>query len=195
MRDYNFFEPFLKERKNTGLKLIYGGIVASLIVGIMAVTYLYQIFEIRGLENDIKVQKQTINSPKLKEIAIKRNKTQKKLDILKKYSNQVENTNKITIEEDNINTLLIKSISNKLPTEISFQSMIIKDNNISIQGTSQNRTAIAELIHNLKSTDEFNEVYVGGISNLEKEENEIKQQGYSFNITFELKGECSSEGE
>lgn len=186
MRDYNFFEAFYEEKKSTSLRFVYVGAISAAIVGAMVISYLYTVFQISFLQQDVLDKQKTLNTGELKTAAQKLDIAQKKLNLLNNYYDATEAVNKITINTDMINTSLIKNISNEVPKEISFQVMNISDN-VTIQGTAGNRTSIAEMEYNLINCGIFKDVHVSNITGSE-EGNE-----YTFNIICTVKEETSSE--
>lgn len=186
MRDYNFFEAFYEEKKSTSLRFVYVGVIWAVIVGAIVISYLYTVFQISSLQQEVVNKEKTLNTGELKTAAKKLDIAQKKLNLLNNYYDATEEVNKITINTDMINTSLIKNISNEVPKEVSFQVMNISDN-VTLQGTAANRTSIAELQYNLINSGIFKDVHVSNITGSE-EGNE-----YTFNIICTVKEETSSE--
>ncbi|MCY6355050.1 PilN domain-containing protein [Clostridium sp. ZS2-4] len=186
MRDYNFFEAFSEDKKSTNLRFVYVGVATSIIVGIMVIGYLYTVFTINSLENEIASKEKILNSKELKTASQKMEIAQKKLNLLNSYYDAVEKVNKITSDSDMIKTALIKNISNQVPKEVSFQVMNISDN-LTLQGTAANRTSIAEFEYNLKKCGVFDDVYVPSITGDEE------GKEYSFNIICTFKEDSTNE--
>ncbi|MCY6959299.1 PilN domain-containing protein [Clostridium brassicae] len=186
MNDFNFFEPFFEEKKKLNLKFTYVIISISFIVLLISAAYLYTVFKINSLDNNLARQKDVLASKELKEASQKLSIKQKRLNLLNNYYNVVEKVDKSVQKEDKIDTNFIKNISNEVPQKVTFQVMNISDT-VNIQGSSQDRDSIGEFEFNLKKTDMFKEVHIANI--IAKEEG----AGYTFNIICSFKEENNNE--
>jgi Tfp pilus assembly protein PilN len=190
MRDYNFFQGFADEKKSGELKFIYVGAATAVILCILVGIYIINIFKIRGLEKNIDSMEKTIASKEFSRALEEKSKGEKKLNILNKYLASIDIINKSSIEEDYINTELIKTISNAVPQNISFQNMNIGDKIITMNGTSSTRAAIGELEHNLKSLGNFEDIHVSSITSDPEDEDNYS---FNFTLTFQLKEDSRDE--
>lgn len=164
MRDYNFFEVFLEERRASNLKKLYYGMFITLIIGIIVSTYTWNYFKIQKIEKDITAKEQILKQRSLDKAEAEKNKKMRELEILQQYYDAIYTINNVIMGNDTINTELIKTITEQVPGKIYFTTMNVNYNSINIQGISENRTAVAELEDNLKKCGKFENVYVSGIS-------------------------------
>ncbi|WFD11043.1 PilN domain-containing protein [Tepidibacter hydrothermalis] len=183
MRDFNFFSPYINENKkskNNNILIILS--ITILIISMVGFT-IYTNSKITKLEKEKAKYEEYLNSEKVVKELAKVNKKKEKIEIMKKYYNEVSDINIEMNKADKINTILMDRISSKLPTNLFLRYMKIDGINISIQGVAMNRTSIGELEYNLKQLNIFESVH---ISNISKESDE------SENFTFALK--CTLKG-
>lgn len=192
MRDYNFFEVFSKEKKRDEFKFIYVGGLTIIIVVAMVSVYLVSVFKIKGIEADITSMETTINSGKFSLALKEKSLGEKKLDVLNRYVASINIINSAVSNEDYINTELIKTISNVVPQNISFQNISIANKIITMSGTSSTRVAIGELEYNLKKLEKFEDIHVSSMS---ASSEDIANSSFKFNLTFKLKEDSSNENQ
>lgn len=102
----------------------------------------------------------------------------KRIDKKSELLKDIEVTNKSII-------YILETIENELPNGVKFQSLSVNsDEQISINCEANSNKEIAELIHNLKNTNYFDKVFVGGINKVET----LDEISYTFAI------ECSFGG-
>lgn len=184
MRDYNFFEFLVEEKKTTELRFVYVGIITSIIVGAMVVTYLVNVFKIRDLENSVYEAQAIVSSPEFTIANKEKNRDSEKLKLLNNYYTSVADLNTSISNEDYINTELIKTISSVVPQNISFQNVSIASRIITMTGAASSRVAIAELQYNLKALGIFEDIYVPNVSSNFQDD---ASYSFNFNISFKLK--------
>ncbi|MZK51675.1 PilN domain-containing protein [Clostridium beijerinckii] len=183
MRDINFFKPYLgrnKEKINLK-KYIYGTstIVIIAIVGTLG----YNTFKLFSLNNSIKGYNEKLSDSKMAEKLKNAEDINKQITILKEYDIALNDVAVSVKSRDNVSATLLNDISSTVPSEVSFQSLNISDNTILIKGLATDRTAIAELKHNLSALSNMHDVYVNSIS-IGKSSTETE---YSFDIKCVLK--------
>lgn len=182
-RDINFFTPYLGREKQQKNKHIYiytlVGALAIMILGTLGYNS-YKIYSITKAINDLETE---LNAPeivsKVKESEI----INKDLDILGRYDTGINQITEEINTRDLVSTKLLNSISSTLPTEVSFKNINVTAGNISISASSTNRTAIAEVQHNLKALQEISDVYIGAISSSGEDKSE-----YTFDLKCVLRG-------
>ncbi len=183
MRDFNFFSPYIdqnKKSKNHNI-LIFSSI--SILIISMCGFAIYTNSKIKKLEEEKAHYEAYLDSEKVVAELKKVNEKKTKIEIMKKYYNEVSDINIEMNKADKINTILMDRISSKLPTDLFLNSMNIDGVNVNIQGIAMNRTSIAELEYNLKELEIFNDVH---ISNISKESDE--SQNFTFALKCTLKG-------
>jgi type IV pilus assembly protein PilN len=182
VKDLNFFKPYQgksKERKNSKI-YVYGAmaIVALLIVGSLGVNTVRIILLNKSINNyNIK-----LSAPETQEQLKEAEDINKQITILKQYDTALTDVAVSVKERDNVSDTLLLDISSTVPSEVSFKNLDIEDNTVTIKGVSTNRSAVAELKHNLSSLSIMQDVYVNSIDSSGAVEGE-----YSFDIKCVLK--------
>lgn len=182
MKDLNFFEPYQgKKKEKTNAKIyIYGamGIVGLLIVVTLTINTVRIIMLNRSIEDYNKKLSDSQIQQELKEAED----INKQITTLKQYDSALTDVAVSVKERDNVSDTLLNDISSTVPSEVSFKNLDIVNNTVSIKGVSTNRTAVAELKHNLSELSNMQDVYVNSIDNSSAVEGE-----YSFDIKCVLK--------
>ncbi|MDD3049352.1 MAG: PilN domain-containing protein [Bacilli bacterium] len=182
MKDLNFFEPYQgkkKEKINTRI-YIYGtiAIVGLLIVGTLA----FNTVKIFMLNNSIDDYNKKLSDSKIEEQLKEAEDINKQITVLKEYDTALTDVAICVKDRDNVSDTLLNNISSTVPSEASFKNLDIVDNTVIIKGVSTNRTAVAELKHNLSELSSMQDVYVNSIDSSGAVTSE-----YSFDIKCVLK--------
>ncbi|MBC2455835.1 PilN domain-containing protein [Clostridium beijerinckii] len=182
MKDLNFFKPYQgknKEKINSRI-YIYGAmiIVALLIIG----TFGFNTVRIILLNKSIDDYNKKLTVPEIQEQLREAEDINKQITTLKKYDSALTDVAVSVKNRDNVSDVLLMDISSTVPSEVSFKNLSISDNTITIKGVSTNRSAVAELKHNLSSLPRMQDVYVNSIDNSGAVEGE-----YSFDVKCMLK--------
>ena len=177
-RDINFFSSYQGKKKEKKNKNIY---IASLL-GFLAIfivgTLTWNTFNILKTEKQIKEYQAQLEDPAIKEKVAEAEEVSAELDILSRYDKEITNVYKSVTTRDIVSNEILNMVSSTLPTEVSFNSLNVTNTEITMQATSTNRTAIAEVQYNLKQLRNIQEVYIGSIAGDEK---------YTFDIRCTLK--------
>ena len=177
-RDINFFSPYQgkkKEQKNQNIyKYSLSGFVAAFIVGTLA----WNSINLYKVNKSIADYTAKLEDPSIVEKVLEAEQTEAKLNLLSSYEKQLNTIYKGVESRDVVLNEILNMISSTLPTEVSFNSLNLTNTEITMQATSTNRTAIAEVQYNLKQLKNIQEVYIGAISGDEK---------YTFDIRCTLK--------
>lgn len=182
MNDLNFFKPYLgkKKEKINAKKYIYGSaaIVGALIIG----SLIFNMTRMYLLDKSINDYKSKLAASDIQEKLKEAEKVNKETSLLKQYDTSLNGIAVSIKKRDNVSDSLLKDISSTLPSKVSFKSLNITENTITIKGISTDRAPIAELEHNLNQLPIMENVYV----------NSIEAQGstdgvYSFDIKCVLK--------
>lgn len=182
MKDINFFTPYQEKRKESKHlhTYIYG--IAAIVMLAIVVSFAANHFRIYRLEKDIKYYTNEMNDSKFSLQLKQAENVNNQIDILTDYDNRITDISKAVIKRDLVSDTLLNNISSTIPSEISFKNITINSGNISLQGVSTNRTAVAELKYNLSNLEELDSVYVNSINNSGAVDGE-----YSFDIKCVLK--------
>jgi len=182
MQDINFFKPYLgkkRQKKNSNM-YIYG---AMAIVGLLIiVSFGVNTARIILLDKSITSYNDKLTDSEIQTQLNEAEKINKKINILKQYDTALTDVAISVKKRDNVSDTLLKDISSTLPSEVSFKNLAVVENTVVMQGTSTNRTAVAELKHNLSELPIMKDVYVNSIDTQSAVEGE-----YSFDIKCVLK--------
>lgn len=182
MRDINFFKPYQgksKERKNSK-RYVYGSMI---IVGLLIVgTFGVNTFKIIMLNRSIEDYNNKLSATEIQEQLKEAEDINKQITVLKQYDSALIDVAVSVKNRDNVSDTLLIDISSTVPSEVSFKNLDIVDNTITIKGISTNRSAVAELEHNLSGLSRMESVYVNSINDSGAVEGE-----YSFDIKCVLK--------
>lgn len=182
MRDLNFFKPYLgKKKEKINFKIYMYGSAA--IVGILIIgSLIFNTTRMYLLDKNINDYKSKLAASEIQEKLKEAESVNKETSVLKQYDTSLNGIAISIKKRDNVSDSLLKDISSTLPSQVSFKNLEIVENNISIKGTSSERTAIAELKHNLSELPIMEDVYVNSIDTQGSTEGE-----YSFDIKCVLK--------
>lgn len=179
MRDFNFFEPYVGKKKVSSGKqwLNYRIIAVISIVALLlpGISFIY----LKFIEKDIEKIKEVVHSS---ESVQQRKAVESKLEEINKMKESLsalEALKKPIAQKDVINDLLIYTIRDAIPRGVFFQRMLIDTQKVEIQGTAENKIAIAEFQHNLETVMDFQDIFVPSIAGIEG--------NYNFTITFTIK--------
>ena len=182
MNDLNFFAPYQNKKKesfNANI-YIYG---ASAVVGLIIIgSLMFNGVKYFLLDRVIKDYTERLQDPEIQSELKEAENLNGQIGILTKYDDVLSDVAKSVKDRDNVSDQLLKEISSTVPSEISFKSMDILNNTVTIQGTAANRTSVAELKYNLSRLSKMQNVYVNSIKNTGAVEGE-----YSFDIKCVLK--------
>ncbi|MBU3220789.1 PilN domain-containing protein [Clostridium algidicarnis] len=184
MKDFNFFLPYLDNKKGKDNKRIHA-MTALSILGILVVgSLIYNTAYTFKLKYDIKNLQNTYNSSENQEKLKEAEALSRKYEILDKYYENVELIYNSLETKEVVNSKLMFDISKSIPKEVSFKTMSIDSAGIQIQGLSENRVAIGELEHNLKNISSILDVHVNNINS----DTSSTTGGNSFSLKCTLKG-------
>ncbi|WP_315068346.1 PilN domain-containing protein [uncultured Clostridium sp.] len=181
MKDLNFFIPYQgrkKEKINSRI-YIYGTMIiaAILILG----TFAINTTKIILLDKSISYYDGQLSIEEIQEQLKGAETVNNQIAILKKYDTAVNDVSNAVKKRDNVSDSLLIDISSTVPSQISFKNLQIEDNVVTIKGVSSDRSAVAELEHNLISLSRMQNVYVNSIDT-----GTVKGE-YSFDIKCVLK--------
>ncbi|QGU95771.1 hypothetical protein GOM49_12305 [Clostridium bovifaecis] len=176
MKDYNFFEYYLKKRQALNLRYLCIAALSMFSISIIGVSYEWSRLQVSKIESDIAGQEKMINTKKIQQQESEISNIKKKLEILNKYDESVQLIGDIIIENDRIDDEIIKKLVDVIPNEITLKSIEIDKQNLYMDGKANDRVTIAELEHNLKELNTFYSVHVNYI-----DDNSLKEQSNESN--------------
>ncbi|SES71337.1 Fimbrial assembly protein (PilN) [Natronincola peptidivorans] len=179
MKDINFFEPYVSKQRGTEIKrfVLYLAILVT-IIGVFS----YPIFnfaKIKIIEKEITAMKANLETPEIVEQIQRVEEKEGAADSTRNELKIIENIDQEIANLDSINEVLLYGIFSTIPENLYFHSMNLSTNMIVINGRSNDKTAIAELEHNLRLTQIFEEIFIPSIS--------LQEEIYSFIIELKVK--------
>ncbi|WP_053957099.1 PilN domain-containing protein [Inediibacterium massiliense] len=178
--DFNFFSPYINTKKTYQKKKTYGVFIGIFIISILFMSIYWYHHTIEELKKQAHTMENIIQSKKTHAQLQKIQEKQEKINIMEKYYKTLIQLDDQIDDLSFIHKNFFITLSNTIPEEISLNVMNLSLEELQIQGISKNRTAIAELEHNLKNLDTFENVHIPNIT--ADEEN-----GYTFTILCKLK--------
>lgn len=183
MKDINFFKPYLgKKKEKINSKIyVYGTIV--IVAGIIISTLAINTIKLVMLDKSIKDYKSKLEASDIQDKLKEAETVNNEINLLKQYDTSLANMAISVKGRDNVSYTLLKDISSALPSKVSFKTLDIVENTMSIKGISDDRTSVAELEHNLSGLKVIADVHVNSIDDKKASDKE----GYSFDIKCVLK--------
>lgn len=176
--DMNFFAPYQGQKKEEKNQNIYIYSIISFLVVVILGSLLWNTTNIILLNRKINKYTEELNAPEIMEKIAKWEDIYNKTNILEEYNQGLNSIISSLKTREVVKVELLNKLSSSLPSEVTFNSINITNNEISIQAVSTNREAIGEVQHNLKNIDNIRDVYISGISGTET---------YNFDIKCSLK--------
>lgn len=180
MRDFNFFEPYLRKKDSLSKKqwILYTSI-STIIIVLVAIPLINRSI-IRRMENETTLVSAVVASPEIQEQRENTQNKQKRIQELKKYHETLESIELDIKEADIVNDLFLQTITDRVPEEVFFQNINISQGMIQITGVAKNNVSIAQFEENLRELPYFENVFIPNIS--------ANTGGYTFAISFNVKG-------
>ncbi len=184
MKDFNFFKPYLGQKKQSKNKMIYIITTLGLFTTLVLGTFLWNSLSIFKLEKDIDKLKSQYNSKENQDKLQQMHKLEKKYEVLIKYYDGVKVVYASVEDNSKVDSNFLNKITSTIPGDISFKTINVDGANLQIQGISKSRKAIGEFQHNLKKLNFVSEVHISNIGG----EGTDSTGEYNFNLKCLLKG-------
>lgn len=176
--DMNFFAPYQGQKKEEKNQNIYIYSIISFLVIVILGSLIWNTTNIILLNKKIDKYTEELNAPEIMEKIAKWEDIYNKTNILNEYNEGLNSIISSLKTREVVKVELLNKLSSSLPSEVTFNSINITNNEISIQAVSTNREAIGEVQHNLKNIDNIGDIYISGISG---------DKTYNFDIKCSLK--------
>lgn len=168
MKDFNFFSPYLNEKRNKQLKRLYIMAVCSIFaIGLIAFTAI-NIYHIDKLKSEIGKVEDYLGSKDTIELLKKYEDTKKKTDQMKVYYEKLAAADTTFKNAETISTGLLDQLSSVLPKDAFLLSLSINNRDIELQFSVDKIVAAAEIEHNLKALDIFKTVHINTVTSRDK---------------------------
>lgn len=177
-RDINFFQSYEGIKKEKSLVKRYSLIMMIILCTVIGGSLIYNSTQIFILNKVINKLDKKLSSSEIAENLKKAEIIEGKISILNDYNSEINLLIEGVASRGRVSEEILNLLSSTVPSEVSFNDLTISNNEISINAKSDSRTAIAEIIHNLKKLSCINDVYIGSI---------LENDSYSFNIKCTLK--------
>lgn len=178
-RDIDFFSTYQSKNEQKRSQNRYGYLLGGITLLIIVGTFITQFIQSTQLTSKINELNKELNSPVIQEQIVESDRVYEILEVLNQYDQELSVLVKNITSRDLITTQLLNQISSTIPSDVTFSSLSINDTTIMMQASSQSRTAIAEVQHNLKQLPFIADVYIGSIS---------AEAPYSFSLSCTVNG-------
>lgn len=182
MRDLNFFEPYQVKSKSKVSMNVYLYISIGIVAAIILSSLISNVIRLTIIDKSIAGYTEKLEAPDIQKELKEAENVSKQIDVLSQYNIALNDISKAVYKRNNVSDELLNNVSSTIPSEISFKELEITNNTLTIEGTTTNRTSVAELQHNLSQLSNMQDVHVNKIDNEKTVEGE-----YSFDIKCVLK--------
>lgn len=167
MRDFNFFEPYLKEpEKPSRSNLLTVAILAAL-VGVVILFTTFNVIEARSIRRDIDAVDRIIDNENYRAKVAKVEEKHIELEEIKKEEEFLNLIGEYMEQNDYVNETFVRFLTSEIPENLFFTSLSISGRDIRIEGNSFSKMGVAQLEYNLRDTGDFENVFVPEISKVE----------------------------
>lgn len=178
-QDINFFSTYLSKKEQTKNQNRYGYFLGATTLLIILGAFIIQSVQEFRLSSKINELNEALNSKEIQEQIVESDRVYEMLEVLDQYDQELNILVDNIMSRDLITTQLLNQISSTIPSDVTFSGLSINDTTITMQASSQSRTAIAEVQHNLKQLSFIKDVYIGSIS---------AEAPYSFSLSCTING-------
>lgn len=181
MGDLNFFDDYLEKKEiklnqNLLYFIVLGG-VCILSVGYIA----YNSFLIRSESKIVNSLALMAENPEVLNKVDKITQKETQLSELRDVVDNIKIFDTIVKDKEQIDENLIEEINDNIPDGIFVTSLNIQKDEIYIMGISRDKWSVAEFQKNLKSLEDYEELFVSHIA--------LEDNGYNFALDMTLRGE------
>ncbi|MGB7606079.1 MAG: PilN domain-containing protein [Lutisporaceae bacterium] len=171
MKDFNFFSPYLNEKRNKQLKKLYIIAVCSIFaIGLISFTAI-NIYQIIKLKSEIGKVESYLGAKETIELLKKYEDTKKETDQMKAYYEKIAAVDTELKNIEAVSTELLDQLSSVLPKDAFLLSLSINSRDVELQYSVDKIVSAAEIEHNLKALDIFETVHINIVTS--REENTI----------------------
>jgi hypothetical protein len=193
MKDFNFFEPYQNAKKASKLKGVYITLCVIVFLSSYIGLYKWNDSRIEQAKKQVAEVEKKFDVKKYDKLDNKRVSIEKRYNLLKEYYENLQGVEESIYSKDVIGNDILDRIGSTIPKNVYIFAMSLSEKNIQIQGSADTRITAAEFVHNLKSLEIFEKVYIPGINELNGDENDEKE--YSFSVICTLKDGKKNEEE
>lgn len=172
----NFFSPYIqntKRMKRNINRLLFIALIIFILAGGLAGFNFVRLYMLKG---EIKTLEAYLATPEMQEKKKEADATRLRIDIGKKYYQELQGKEARIRAVDLIKVELMDTLTSTLPAGLVFDNVSINVNSVILTGKAPSRRSISELEYNLKKTGFFRIVHVTNISR------EANTGPYSYNL-------------
>ncbi|MDF2520915.1 MAG: pilus assembly protein PilN [Clostridia bacterium] len=164
MKDFNFFSPYLKEKRNKQLKKNYIAAVSSaVVIGLISFTAL-NFYQADQYNRKISEVESYISLQETLDLVRKYEDAKKNTELTKIYLEKVEAVDAAIKNTDVINTELLDKLNSVMPADAFLLSLSAGEKAIEMQYAISSVTSAAEIEHNLRALEIFEKVHINIIN-------------------------------
>lgn len=167
MRDFNFFEPYIKEPEKAKQTHLLPVALLALVLSIAVLLTTFNFIEARAIKKDIASVDRIITDPNYKARVDKVRDKQDELNEIKEEREFLELIDSFMIQNDYVNESFVKFLASELPENLFLSSLSISGSDIRLEGSSFSKMGVAQLEYNLRDTGDFENIFVPEISKVE----------------------------
>ncbi|MDF2889685.1 MAG: pilus assembly protein PilN [Clostridia bacterium] len=186
MKDFNFFSPYLLEKQNKNSKIWFIIAVSSVLtIGLITFTT-FNIYYMNRYKSEISKVESYLNSKETMEQLEKYEEVSERLVLLNTYFDTVKEIDDKLDSYDTVSTELLDKLSSIMPQDASMTNLAISNKDVEINYSIKSLLQAAELEHNLKELNIFEQVHINIVD---------MQTNYTAIISCKLKDVNKSEAQ
>lgn len=163
MRDFNYFDPYIKVQAKPKGKIIFFVILAALILALVAYYQYFLIMETRGLEADIKKVDDFLNAEStLNKVAEISDKQTKEAALTMAYSDLTALAMSIEMT-DTLDEMFIDKVNAQVPMNLFISEFNANYQYFTVKGYATEYDAIAQFAYNLRNSGSFDSVNIPSV--------------------------------
>ncbi|HAS73247.1 MAG TPA: hypothetical protein DCS67_03790 [Clostridiales bacterium UBA8960] len=163
MRDFNYFDPYIKVQAKPKGKVVLFVILAALILALVVYYQYYLIMQVRGLEADIKEVDDYINAEStLRKVSEVSDKQTKEAGLTMAYNDL--STLAMSIEmTDTLDEMFIDKVNAQVPFNLFVSEFNGNYQYFTVKGYPTEYDAIAQFAFNLRNSGSFKDVNIPSV--------------------------------
>lgn len=163
MRDFNYFDPYIKVQTKPKGKIIIFVILAALILALVVYYQYYLIMQVRGLEADIKKVDDYITADStLTKVAEVSDKQSKEAVLTMAYSDLTSLAIAIDLT-DTLDEMFIDEVNAQVPMNLFISEFNANYQFLTVKGYATEYAAIAQFAYNLRNSGSFTDVNIPSV--------------------------------
>lgn len=185
MRDFNYFDPYIKVQAKPKSKIILFALLGALALALIVFYQITLIQQAKALESDIAEVDAFINSKStLDKIAAVSDKQNQEAALTMAHTDLLTLTQTIS-STDKVDEMLVDEINAQIPAGLFVSEMNLNYETLSMKGYATDHETIAQFAFNLRNSGSFSQVNIPSV---------VQDNGnFVFAINATLHGEVENE--